>query len=97
MASFTCKFTKNSLNNAALPAGSNKPIIHVAQVGYADTASISAIVVPLSITSISPSVSGTNGGIEGRIIGTGFPINDKSQVVLSLCGNSVTNIISVSN
>lgn len=95
--SFTCKFNKNSLNNAALPAGTNKPVIHIAQVGYADVSSISAINVPLTITSVTPAVSGINGGIEARIVGTGFPLNDKSGVSLSLCGNSVTEIISVSN
>lgn len=97
LASLTCKFAKNSLNNAALPAGSNKPIVHVAQVGYAETSSISAITVPLTITSVTPGVSGTNGGIEGRIVGTGFPLGDKSLVNLSLCGNSVSDIISVTN
>lgn len=85
------------MNDAALPAGSNKPIIHVAQIGYADSSSISTIDIPLTITSVTPSVSGTNGGLEGRIVGTGFPLGDKSQVSLSLCGNSVTNIISVTN
>jgi hypothetical protein len=63
LSSLTCKFNQNSLLDAALPAGNNKPIIHVAQVGYADLSAISAINIPLTITSVSPSVSGTNGGI----------------------------------
>ena len=97
LASMTCKFTKNSVNNAALPAGTNKPIVHIAQVGYANTASVSPITVPLVITSITPSTIGINGGLEGRIVGTGFPMREKTGVSLKLCGNNVTVITSVSN
>lgn len=97
LASLTCKFNKNSLNNAALPAGSNKPIVHVAQVGYASTTTISTTSIPLVVTSITPALSGINGGIEGVIVGTGFPISDKTGVTLRLCGNEVTQIVSVSN
>lgn len=97
LSSMTCKFNKNSLNNAALPAGVNKPIVHISQVGYANTASISAITVPLVITSVTPSSIGINGGLEGRIVGTGFPMKDKTAVSLKLCGNNVTQIISVTN
>lgn len=85
----TCKFNKNSLNNAALPAGTNKPVVHIAQIGYANTASISAITVPLVITSVTPSTIGINGGLEGRIVGTGFPMKDKKAISLKLCGNDV--------
>ncbi len=63
LPSITCKFDKNSLNNAKLPAGNNKPIVHIAQIGYANTASIASILIPLTVTSITPSVSGTNGGV----------------------------------
>jgi hypothetical protein len=90
LASMTCKFNKNLLNNAALPAGTNKPVVHIAQIGYANTASISAITVPLVITSVTPSTTGINGGLEGRIIGTGFPMKDKKAISLKLCGNDVT-------
>ncbi len=97
LVSMTCKFTKNSVNNAGLPAGINKPIIHIAQVGYANTASISSITIPLVISSITPSSIGINGGLEGRIVGTGFPIKEKTGILLKLCGNDVTEINSVSN
>ncbi len=31
------------------------------------------------------------------MVGTGFPLNDKKGIQITLCGNKVTNIISVSN
>ncbi len=62
LASLTCKFNQNSQGNAALPAGNNKPVIHVSYVGYADVTAISEIPIPLTVSSISPSTSGSNGG-----------------------------------
>ena len=97
LASLTCKFNRNSVLNAALPAGINKPVVHVAQVGYPNTASISPITIPLVFSSMTPSALGSNGGVEGRIVGTGFPMIDTSQVQIVLCGNNVTKINSVSN
>ncbi len=93
----TCKFAQNSVGNAALPSGTNKPIVHIAQVGYANTGSISAITVPLVISSITPSSIGMNGGLEGTIVGKGFPMSGKTGITLNLCGNPVTEIISISN
>ncbi len=97
LASMTCKFAQNSAGNAALPSGTNKPIVHIAQVGYANTGSISSITVPLVISSITPSSIGINGGLEGTIVGKGFPMSGKTGVTLNLCGNPVTEIISISN
>lgn len=47
--------------------------------------------------SISPKSTGQNGGIQGTLVGTGFPIDNSAVLVLKICGNNVTNIISVSN
>jgi hypothetical protein len=66
ISSFTCTFDRNIDGNAALPAGSARPQIHIAQIGYADVSSITPISVSMSLASTSPltpSVSGSNGGI----------------------------------
>lgn len=61
------------------------------QVGYAESSTISAINVPLVVTSVTPSVVGINGGVQGTIVGKGFPISKQpGSISLSLCGNIVT-------
>ena len=87
LTSFTCKFPLNSLGAAALPAGNNKPSVHVNQFGYADASAVSTINVPLVFTSITPPAVGTNGGVVGTLKGTGFPITKDGDISISLCGN----------
>jgi len=75
----TCKFSVNSAGNAALPFGSVKPLIHLSQIGYAKTSSLSNINIPLILTSLTPSTFGVNGGIQATLVGKGFPL-DKSGI-----------------
>jgi hypothetical protein len=66
ISSFTCTFDSNTDGNAALPAGSATPQIHITQIGYADVSSIAPISVSMTLAStapLTPSVSGSNGGI----------------------------------
>jgi hypothetical protein len=97
LPSITCQFPSNTLGNAALPAGTNKPIVHIAPIGYADTSSISAISIPLTVSAVTPNKAGSYGGIVATITGTGFPISNTADVTLTLCGNAVTKVTSVSN
>lgn len=63
IAGLTCTFDANAAGNAAaLPAGSSvPPQVHIAQIGYADVSSSESI--SMAVTTLSPSTSGTNGGI----------------------------------
>ena len=63
IGSFDCEFPINQDNSVALPAGSAKPQIHVKQIGYANTASLSNNNVALSVTSLLPSSSSPGGGV----------------------------------
>jgi hypothetical protein len=63
IASFTCTFDANAAGNAALPAGSSVPQVHIAQIGYADVSSLTPESISMAVTTLSPSTSGTNGGI----------------------------------
>lgn len=97
IANLTCSFSKNSLGSALLPAGTNKPIVHVAQIGYVDSTTVNSISVGLAVKSISPTSTGQNGGISGTLLGTGFPMDNSVPFVLKICGNNVKKVTSVSN
>ena len=97
IGNFDCEFPTNQDGSAALPAGSEKPKIHVKQIGYANVGSITAMSTSLSVSSISPSSSSPGGGIEATLSGAGFPIDESGDYSISICGNDVTNVKSVTN
>ena len=97
IASFTCNFPTNADSSVALPAGSEKPKVHVSQIGFADDSSLSATSISLTVTSLTPSTSSPSGGIQATISGSGFPIDENGDFTITLCGNEVTEIISVNN
>jgi len=94
--SFACDFPLTSGGSPQLPAGTGKPIIHVAQVGYADVSSLANITLSFQVYSFSPQSSAPTGLISATITGSGFPVSiDSGQIVISLCGNLVQSFISV--
>ena len=97
-ASFTCQFPTNAADSSvALPAGNAKPIVHLSTVGYADDTSIVAEDIDVTVTSMTPASSSPGGGVIATLDGTGFPVDSSKPFTISICGNSVTQILTVSN
>jgi hypothetical protein len=97
VSSFMCNFKADSKGKAALPAGSYSPQIHIANIGYADVSATASVSVSMTVDSMTPSATGTNGGIFGTIIGTGFPIDNTASFSVILCNNTATKFTIVSN
>lgn len=75
-ASFTCNLPTNADGTPTLEAGSYIAIIKVNGEGIIDTdASVTAIPIPFSLSSLTPSSGENNGGYEIEIAGVGLPLN----------------------
>ena len=95
--SFTCNFPTNGDSSVALPAGNEQPSVHIASLGYADASAVGNILVSMVVSGSSPSASAPGGGVEVTLTGSGFPLSMDSSLAISICGNEVTEILSVSN
>ena len=95
--SFTCTFPTNDDGTPTLPAGTDYYLIHVASVGYVDSTALGAVTFNLVVNSVSPSVSSPSGGIEAVVSGAGFPLSEDPALEIQVCGNLVTDYVSVSN
>jgi hypothetical protein len=96
MASFTCDLPENSVNVPLIRAGSYLPIVTAGGIDVHPTAALANINVPLTVTSLSPSTGGANGGTISTIVGHGFP-HVVGQLTVTLCGvnakiNTISNI-----
>jgi hypothetical protein len=97
ITSFTCTLPINADSSVALPAGTGKPKVHIAQIGYADNSGLSATTVPITVATFSPAQTSPGGGVEATVTGTGFPISSSTGLTVSVCGNDVTKFTTVSN
>lgn len=97
ISNFQCQLPTNTDGTANVPAGSYMPSATIAQTGTAPAASsITAFNFPLTLTSLSVSSGGDNGGYVLTLQGTGFPAN-LADATITICGktatiNSLTNI-----
>lgn len=80
-----------------MPSGRGVPVVHIKQIGYAHTTGVAEIVVSISVTTFVPAVAGPEGDVPGKISGSGFPVDGKGTIIVSLCGNSVTTFTSITN
>lgn len=74
MSSFTCNLPTNLDSSVALPAGTEKPLVHVTQIGFADGTAAADIDVPLVVSSFSPAETSPGAGILATVVGTGLPV-----------------------
>lgn len=96
-ASFACKLPVNADLTPVLRAGSYLPVVFIKNVGFidCDLSLVSPIVIPLTLTSLSLSTGGNNGGLQIDVTCKGLPSN-ASEISLTLCNQPVT-INSISN
>jgi hypothetical protein len=86
----TCTLQTNTDSTAILVAGSVTPVVAIKQYGIAGLASgVSPLSVPLTVTSLSVTTGGNNGGYLINLAGTGFPL-DASKMTITVCGNKAT-------
>jgi hypothetical protein len=96
ISSFTCNLPVNSDNTANVPAGDYFPVVTIKQSGSVPLVnSITAFNFPLTLTVLSVTSGGTNGGYIMTLNGTGFPSN-LSDATVKLCGKQAT-ITSINN
>ena len=97
-SAFNCYFANDTSGNSLIPSGTGIPVVNIRGIGYANTASVTPITVPIIVTNFSPNIAGPEGNIPASILGSGFPVsNDNNEVVIYLCGNLVINYTSFSN
>ena len=98
LSSFTCTLEQNTDNSVLLEAGTDKVQVHIGQIGYADNTAASAENIALTL-SMSPASSTSGALITGTLTGTGFPRSKEQagDLAISICGNEVTDIISITN
>jgi hypothetical protein len=93
---FQCILPKNADNTANVAAGSYMPVATIAQTGSAPpTSSIQPFIFPLTLTSLSITSGGANGGYVLTLAGTGFP-SSLQTATITICGQQAT-IQSISN
>jgi hypothetical protein len=80
-----------------MPSGRGVPVVHIRQIGYALTTGVAEIVVSISLTTFVPALAGPEGDVPGKISGSGFPVDGKGAISVSLCGNAVTTFTSITN
>jgi hypothetical protein len=98
ITNFACYFLNDTAGNSLIPSGSGVPVVHVKNVGYAHTETLSPVTVAIFLTSFAPTIAGPEGNIVASVIGSGFPVDKiNGNVVISLCGNTVTNYTSLTN
>lgn len=96
LSGLTCTLTNNADGTPLLVTGSATPVVYSSPIGIAGLDSgVSAITVPLVVTSLTAVNGGNNGGYYNIIVGSGFPL-DKSKVTLTICGTNAT-IVSSTN
>lgn len=90
VGSFQCQLPTNADGTANVPAGSYMPTATIAQTGSVPAASsITAFNFPLTLTSLSVTSGGSNGGYVLDLQGTGFPANLASATI-TICGQQAT-------
>lgn len=90
IGNFQCKLPVNADGTANVPAGSYMPTATIAQTGLVSAASsITAFNFPLTLTSLSMTSGGSNGGYVITLQGTGFPTNIASATI-TICGQQAT-------
>ena len=80
-----------------MPSGKGVPVVHIKSIGYALTTGVAEIVVSIIVTTFVPAVAGPEGDVPGKISGSGYPVDGKGTIVVSLCGNTVTTYTSITN
>ena len=80
-----------------MPSGKGVPVVHIKSIGYALTTGVAEIVVSIIVTTFVPAVAGPEGDVLGKISGSGYPVDGKGAIVVSLCGNTVTTYTSITN
>jgi hypothetical protein len=92
----SCAITSFSATSIActldtLVAGTYKPSLHIAKLGFAILADgLADHEVPLTITSFTPSSGSQKGGITVTVTGTGFPSSADAGFVAKLQDTAVT-------
>ena len=71
--------------------------MHVNGMGFINVESIGMVTINLVVDSCSPAVGSPSGGSEITLIGNGFPLSEDPSLSVTLCGNEVTEFVSVSN
>lgn len=93
---FTCNLPVNSDNTANVPAGNYFPVVTIKQSGTVPLVnSITAFNFPLTLTTLSVTSGGTNGGYVMTLTGTGFP-SSISGATVNICGKQAA-ITSINN
>lgn len=93
---FNCNLPTNSDNTANVPAGSYFPVVTIKQSGSVPLVNtITAFNFPLTLTALSVTSGGNNGGYFMTLTGTGFPLSIPNATV-NICGKQAT-ITSISN
>lgn len=96
ITSFTCQLPTNTDGTANVNAGSYLPVVTVKQSGSVPlVGSIQPFSFPLTLTSLSATSGGANGGYTLTLTGTGFPISLQGATV-NICGQNAT-ISSITN
>ena len=74
LSSFTCILPQNTDNSPIIKAGDHFPVVLIDGLGYIlMEAGVVAHTQPFTVSSLTPSTGGTNGGYAISVAGSGFP------------------------
>lgn len=91
LPNITCTLPKNDDDTPIIEAGDHKPKVHLNNRGFFDV-SAAAISFDVAITSISPIMSGSKGGMDITITGSGFGPSAEVKINDTICTiKKVTN------
>lgn len=79
ITNFVCYFLNDTNGNSLIPSGTGIPVVHVRNVGYVHTESLSPVTVSIFLTSFAPTVAGPDGNIPASVIGSGFPVDNSNE------------------
>jgi hypothetical protein len=93
-----CTFNTITCGGVVVPqitAGNEPPQVHVRQYGFIN--SQINLSNELTITSTSPTSLGMNGGVTVTVQGTGFPVNNNGQLIITANNNLLNDKIIISS
>jgi hypothetical protein len=75
---FVCYFLNDTNGNSLIPSGTGIPVVHVKNIGYAHTETLTPVTVSIFLSSFAPTVAGPDGNIAASVTGSGFPIDNSN-------------------